>query len=387
MDHKTYKQEVKKIRSAIYRTAANEVQNLGLLGTYSLVSANLLRFLNISDVHHYKLIQDIQFHRSLSNIDQYCLHTLDELKVRDKTGVFDAPSEKGHVFVTFHTGSFRLFIQHLNRKGLPFCLVTEGKYIKDQGETTQKLFQMVNAENKGLEILEAENPRLLFELLRKINSGISVVFYIDGNTGVTEKALGENKNLLKIKFLEHNIYARQGIAMLAYLSKARLITAIAKRNRNLTNTIVMKALDTSRYAHMTRDDFARSVTSALFGELEKLLRKFPEQWEGWFYIQKFFEPDQPATAGKPSEENYGREKNITVAVDPHVQLIKFDADNVFVIKKRDYQVMKITPMLYEVLDHFTQPKNIVTHTDILVNDHNVGWDFVAELIEMNLLSA
>ena len=381
-----YKQEASKIKKDIYGTPFSEIQNLGLLGTFSLVSANLLRFLNLKYEQHYKLIQGIKFNRSLANMDPHYPHTLEELKVRDNTDVFKSKSEKGHVFVTFHTGSYRLFIQYLNKKGMPFCLVTEGKYIEEQGALTQTLFKQVNAEGNGLELLEAENPRLLFELLRRINSGISVVFYIDGNTGVSEKKLSENKNLLKIDFLKSDIYARQGISMLAYLSKAQVILALPKRNKDLTNTIRIKKIETKKYEKYSRNDFVNSVTKLLFSELGHFLNKHPEQWEGWFYIQKFFE-EETAEKENKTKEKYSGENEIKIEVDQQIQLIKYNDDNVFVIQKKDYQIMKITPLLYNVLNHFKTPKNIITNTDTIINDQTIEWEFLEELIEMDFLSA
>ncbi len=383
-----YRQEVDKIKNAVYGTPFEKIQNLGLLGTFSLISANILRYLNLKDDQHYKLIQDIQFHRALSNVDQYCPHTLKELKVKDNSAVLETESEKGQIFVTFHTGSFRLFIQHLNRIGLPFCLVTEGKYIEEQGEVTQALFKQVNGENRGLEILEAENPRLLFELLKRINSGISVVFYIDGNTGVSEKKLSDNKNLLKINFLHSDIYARQGISMLAYLSKANVVLALTKRNKDLTNTVRLKKISTKKYEKKTRAEFINGLTQSLFWELSHFLNRHPEQWEGWFYIQKFFEEENNEKEHDflPTEK-YAGENEIILGVDQYIQLIKYDEENVFIITKRDYQIMKISPMLYDVLIYFKDPKNVITNSDMVINDHTVKWEFLEELIEMNFLAA
>lgn len=386
MDKNRYKLEVNKKRETIYGTSFDEIQSLGLLGTFSLVSANLLRYLDRKSDEHYKIIQGIQFNRSLANMDQLYPHMLQELKVIDTTDVFKSKSDKGHIFVTFHTGSYRLFIQHLNRSGLPFCLVTEGKYIEEQGKLTQALFKKVNSEGKGLEILEAENPRLLFELMRKINSGISVVFYIDGNTGVSEKKLSENKNLLKIDFLKSEMYARQGIAMLAYLSKSQVIMALPKRNKDLSNTIRIKKIETKKYEKYSRNDFVNCLTKKLFSELGDFLRKYPEQWEGWFYIQKFFE-QETIEKSTESKEKYSGEKEIKLEVDQQIQLLKYNEDNVFVIQKKDYQIMKITPLLYSVLNHFKTPKNIITNTDTTINNQTIEWEFLEELIEMKFLSA
>lgn len=391
MHTETYLQGIKNIKKTIYGTSYDKIQNLGSLGFYSLLSANLLKYLHLKAELHFKMVQDIQFHRAVSGLDQHYPDLAHELKITGNTELLKSNGGKGNIFVTFHTGSFRLFNALLNNNRIPFCLVTEGIYIKEQGALVQKLFKEGNGEDKDLEILEAENPRLLLELIRRINSGISVVFYIDGNTGVKEKKLSENKNLLKINFLQSEIYARQGIAMLAYLSKAQIVLALAKRNRDLTNTLKLKEIKTKTYEKLSRTEFVNNVTKSLFGELAHFLSKYPEQWEGWFYIQKFFEQNVSENVSIseniPGIKKDEQENQITVGIDPFVQLLKYDEENIFVIKKRDYQIMEVTPMLYEVLDYFRSPKKIVTNNKIIVNNFTIEWEFVEELIEMNLLSA
>src|SRR5690606_8691048 len=142
--------------------------------------------------------------------------------------------------------------------------------INDQGRVVQKIFkEMKRDQNAELEILAAENPRLIFELTSKLRNGTSVVFYIDGNTGVTEKKLNDNNNLLKINFLNNHLYARQGIAFLAYLSRAPLAVAIAKRKKNLSNTIRIKPIDTKKLIEKKeRNNFINTVTKKLYKELE-----------------------------------------------------------------------------------------------------------------------
>ena len=111
-----YNENVNKIRDDVYKTKFDEIESMGLLGTYLMVSANLSTF--ISDVksdNHYKVIQDIQFHRSLSSLDQYYFHLLDDLETKDEFNTLEKCHDEGHIFVTYHTGSYRLFIQKLNK--------------------------------------------------------------------------------------------------------------------------------------------------------------------------------------------------------------------------------------------------------------------------------
>lgn len=384
-----YSENVQILKKDIYNTRFDEIESMGLLGAYLTLSANLATYFpQFSNNEHYEIIQNIQFHRSLSNMDQHFFYLLDELEINDPNKVVESSLETGHIFVTYHTGSYRMFIQHLNKTDVPLCLVTQEQFIKEQGETVKKLFKEVsNSKNKELDILPAENPRLLFELISRLRKGISVVFYIDGNTGATDKKLSDNKNLLKIDFLNHHIYARQGIALLAYLSKAPLAIALAKRDENLTNTVDIKLVDTTKMMEdFDRGEFVNIVTKKLYGELEQFLEKNLEQWEGWFYLHKFFETEimEENLEASINTDIYSNE-SITVVLDQFIHLLKYDDEHIFLVNKKEYQVMTVTSDLYELLLFFKEPKKVIVNEELSVHDQIVDWKDIEELIEMNLI--
>ena len=384
MRNELYLQNIQTLKEKIYKTRFDEIENLGLLGTYMTVSANLLTYLPQMNIdNQYKLIQDVQFHRAVSNVDQYYLTLLDELKVIDKTNIIEQSKDRSHIYVTYHTGSYRMFIQHLIKKDVPFCLVTEERFIENQGAIVQKIVREMRGNDKELEILPAENPRLIFELMSRMKRNISIVFYIDGNTGVKEKKLSENNNLLKIDFLNHHIYARQGIAFLAYLSKAPLAIAIAKRNRDLSNTIRLKLVETEKLIKKgNRDIFINDITKNLYKELDGFLKKYPEQWEGWFYVDKFFENND-------SIETNNKEISLLtptkLVLDQYVHLFNYNNKNYFLVSRRDYKIMKITHSLFEILNSFKDPKIINPNEITDLVGYNIDDKLILELLEMNLL--
>ncbi|MGC4130609.1 MAG: hypothetical protein QM564_13885 [Bergeyella sp.] len=359
---------------------------MGLLGTYLMVSANLLTYLpHLSNEERYKQVQNIQFNRNLSIIDQHYFEVLNNLKVIDKFDIIEKSINSSFIFVTYHTGSYRLFLQLLSKKGVPFSLVTEERFIKEQGDVVKSIFKKLRENpNEELEILPAENPKLMFELMNRLRNGISVVFYIDGNTGATDKDLDKNKNLFKINFLNHHIYARQGIAYLAYLSKVPLVTAVAKRNKNLSNRLLIKPISTNSLMKKGRNGFINTITQKLYGELEIFLKKHPEQWEGWFYVDKFFKPE--ITQDVSEKIKLKSNKKVSLCLEDSVYLTKYDEEHAFLVTKKDYQIMKITNLLYDVLDFFRTPQLVKPKESLLINSNVVNWDFVTELIEMKLIS-
>jgi len=390
MKNKKYLDNVVALKKEIYGIDFDDIENMdvGYQSLYSLVSANILTYMpEINIENHFKILQDIQFHRSLCSLDQYFL--IDNLKINDRFRVIEKSKNVGHIFVTYHTGSYRMFNKHLTINNISYCLVTEEVFIKKQGKMVQKLYNEVSKDsNKKLEILSANNPRLIFELIKRLKKGISVVFYIDGNTGSTEKKLRENKNLLKINFLNHHIYARQGIAFLAYLSKAPMAIAIAKRDKNLNNIIQINPVKTVELLqNHNRNEFINIITQKLYGKLEKFLINNYEQWEGWFYIHKFFET-KISSENLISKEEVSSNKAIkfvTLVINQFIHLIKYDDNHIFLIKKDDYQIMKITNFLYNLLFFFKKPITITPNKSLLIDNKKINWNIVTELIDMNYL--
>jgi len=273
----------------------------------------------------------------------------------------------------------------LRKMNISFCLVTEERFIEKQGATIQKLYKQIRKESDKLEILSAENPRLIFELINRLRKRVSVVFYIDGNTGALEKKLEQNKNLLKIDFLSHHIYARQGIAFLAYLSKSPIAIVLAERSENLDNIIYINPVKTIELIKkLNRKDYINSVTKILYHELELFLRKNPTQWEGWFYIHKFFE--NKALLNKRKEFIYNYPKSITLEIDQFIHLIKYDDKHIFLVKKKDYQIMKITNLMFEILNFFKSPKKIKPNKSLVLKQQKFSWTFIKELIEIELIN-
>src|SRR5579872_7405132 len=208
-----YIMAVNEARGEIFNTPFEEMKNLGLFRAYSLMSASILRYLShFKKEEHYGLIQEIQFNKNLALIDQFHFDLLNELQISDPDNLLEKSRSASQIFVTYHTGSYRMFIALLVQKRIPFCIVTDESFIDEQQELVnelhRRLSQYLNRDyDKEFEILKAQDPKLIFKLNERLNTGVSVVFYIDGNTGVSSD-LKANSNLLKIKFLDYFINAR-----------------------------------------------------------------------------------------------------------------------------------------------------------------------------------
>lgn len=387
MRNSTYSQNVKALKNEIYSTKISELEINGLIWSYLMVSSNLSTFLPLlKDDTHYKIIQDMQFHRSLSGIELLYPSLLENTIIYDESNVIEQSSKRGHIFVSYHAGSYNLSLRYLVHKKIPFCAVANNEYINEHKVTVQKLYNDVPNKNiKNLQIFSAEDPKLLLKLTKILNEGISVYIFIDGNSGTKKNDLSKDKNLLKIDFLNHHIYARQGVAYLAYLSKAPIATIVAYRDKELNNTVKIDVIETNAIIQKyCRSDFINLITQKLYSKLEIYLKTNYEQWSGWFYLHNFF--DTESFVEKMNQEkgriNYKVNKLI---LNQFVHLLKHDDENIFLVMKKKYKIMKIKEYLFDVLSYFKTPKKIIPKKPLTINNQKVNWNFIKELVEMNYL--
>jgi hypothetical protein len=134
-----------------------------------------------------------------------------------------------------------------------------------------------------------------------------------------------------------------------------------------------------------RNDFTNIITQKLYEKLEQFIKTNFEQWDGWFYFQKYFDVEQPIINLEKKEVNIKNTKFVTFQINQFIHLIKHDDEHIFLVMKKDYQIMKITKFLYDVLTFFKISKKIIPEKTFIINNQKVNWTILNELIEMNYL--
>jgi len=386
MTNTKFSENVDIIRENIYNTKINDLEINGLLWSFLVVSSNLSTFLpELESSEHYKIVQNMQFHRSLSGIDLYYPSLLENTKFDDQSNVIGQSQQKGHIYVSYHAGSYYMILRHLASQSTKFCVVAGNNYIRDYEDMVQQVYKDIpNEDSNALQIFSAEDPKLLLKLTKKINEGSSVFFFIDGNTGTKENNFSNDKNLLKINFLNHHIYARQGVAYLAYLTKAPIATVIAKRDEKLNNEVKITLLDINDLDKTNRNDFINAITRKLYGELENYLVKNYEQWSGWFYIHELFDTDDHSEEVNTATEKL-KHKGSKFMISDFIHLVEHNDEHIFLVMKKTYEIMRIERFLFDVLTFFKTPRTVSLKKSLIIENEVVATEFVEELIEMNFL--
>ena len=258
---------------------------------YLLCSANRCNYLPAHPTTDAEFYEQVMQHRDWAAMDEQEEVVYGMTQFTGDTSFLADIKSRPRVFCTLHLGSYRQIHHFLLRHGVDFTLVVDQVTLEQQGDKFLALRDDNPVYHGGsLRVLNAEAPSIGLQMIREIKSGRSLLFYIDGNTGVGGMDRQDEK-LALISFLGRQIFARKGIAFLAHVTRSPIVPLVAFRHgpadfeMQFFSPIVPDA-------EQPREAFAVETTQRIFQLFEPALRRHPEQWEGWLYMNHFV--DLPA---------------------------------------------------------------------------------------------
>lgn len=238
---------------------------------------------------HENFAREVKYFQSWASFDQKYVELLDTMDVvYDQNSKELLDNKQSTIYCTYHVGSYRILNMHLISKQIPFVLITDKQYIEKQGDETYLDIEKLNNQiNKGVfnfdfQIINAENRNSILQIRDYIKRGYSLVFYIDGNSGVP---LRDNKNLEEVVFLDSIILARKGIAYISSRFELPIIPVVAPREDWGKIKLIFKA--PILQVDQDSTSYIKQTTQKLFLILEHYIKRSPSQWEGWLYLEKF----------------------------------------------------------------------------------------------------
>lgn len=293
MDLIQYQEEIELLRKQVSVDLTSEV-----VGDYEkilvLSSANFSKVMpDIPDEDHEGLCRNNYFYKRLSGIQLQYLKILENAKI---TGNLDFTKNNSipRIFCTFHMGSYRLMNLILGMYGISFVLVVSKETLKEQKGAYLKAYESLKklTGNKfTFEFIEAENPSSMISMVKALKSGKSLMFYIDGNTGVGGIGKTDDK-MLPVRLFDSTIYARKGIAYLSHKFNIPIINCFSyiEDDKNIDNVTIQ--FNDPIYPEDGADDiqeFCQSTTQRIYDEFSQILEKYTAQWEGWMYIHRYMD--------------------------------------------------------------------------------------------------
>ena len=234
-----------------------------------------------------------------------------------------------------------------------------------------------------LEILNAEKPQIAIQAIRRLRSGKSLLFYIDGNTGVGGYYADMDK-LIKIEFFNNDLYARKGIAFLSHFTQTPIIPVICIRTGWLSREIhFLNPIEPNK--ETKKEVYNKKTTQLLYSYLEKYIKKYPEQWEGWLYVHKFlgtekFEINHELNLSQKNNFLFKVKDMFILNKDRFALLTYFKED--FLFDKQSFKLFPISNKFKETLSVFRKPAKI---SELKTCGLNVKENANKELFEMNIL--
>ena len=319
---------------------------------------------------HEAFVRDVAFYQAWAGFDESetvqpdgDLSGLDWLlettTVRDSGDVVRrAAGGEAQVFCTAHLGSYRLLNAALAAAGVQFALVVDARTVAEQGERFTRSFQRIAARRGSpmrLALLDAEAGNVGLQVLRLLRRGVSVVFYIDGNTGTGGMAR-RDEGMTRVRFFGQTLYARRGIAYLAHTARAPLVPVLNERTaidaRTLTFHPPIAPLDGE-----DRASFSAAATQRVYDLLTEYLERVPTQWEGWLYVYRFLDTD----ALRPAEALAHDEPPAVLRDD---DILSVDADRFALLRAREDRMLldratlsarTLSPAAHRLIDALSRP--------------------------------
>ncbi len=348
-------------RSGVRAAAACQQAPHGL-PTYSflLCSANRHHYLPTHSTTDAEFYEQVIQYRDWASMDEHEEEAYLLTRFTGDTSFLADIQARPRVFCTLHLGSYRLINHFLCRHAVPFTLVIDNATLQEQGDKFLAMKAADSASNGGsFRILNAESASIGLQMIREVKAGRSLLFYIDGNTGVSGMDRRDEK-LTVVPFLKRQVFARKGIAFLAHVTGSPIVPLVAYRHGDADfETRFFSPIIPD--AGQPRDEFAVNTTRRIFELFEPALRRYPTQWEGWLYMNRFV--DLSAL-----REQHDPQPNLTLApidlptqpVFNHARYSLFvQADQSQLFDRLTYQTFNVSGQLVKLLQNLPNlPSNL-----------------------------
>ncbi|MBX3253334.1 MAG: hypothetical protein KF862_04250 [Chitinophagaceae bacterium] len=284
--------ELSKARQRIFDAISEKADNVETITShrFNLVSANLFRFLpHLNFDLHKPIYREVMLHNQLTHFEQTQPDILHSITVENLSPeLMQLMRKTPCILSSFHLGNYRLMNLFLTQNKVPYTIVIPKESMRKEGDIFKNLYQKMrsNASSDPIRFIELESPALSLKMMRELKQGRNLFIYFDGYRGAGK--LQDNKRYGQdgqVNFLGQPLLARVGVAYLAQMAGAPLITGISYR----------KSLDDLRLkffdpvfpdSRLTREQFAHDTTQALYDRLSSDLTAYPGQWEAWLYLHR-----------------------------------------------------------------------------------------------------
>lgn len=188
------------------------------------------------------------------------------------------------IYVTLHLGCYILNAACLINTGYKLCIPVTNRVFTEQVQKYELKFNTIlHQTDTCIKFVDVESPRGIVELIRYIKAGYSILFYIDGNSGIGGMERKDNK-LTEVPFFNNSIFVRRGIGFLSKKLKLDIYPLYTIYSENL-NKQVIHVLSKIPYSPNQTD---KDITNIIWKRFKKPILSNFEQWEPWLYADCYY---------------------------------------------------------------------------------------------------
>jgi len=373
-----YNQKYNRLKEKAADVVTNIMSNYKLRQFYFTL-ANIKTLLpHILKGRSYKdLFTELLYTRALTPLDasNYAQH-IEEVKLKGAYQSVLYHKETPLIFCTYHLGSYRAIIGLLARLGYDFSLVIDQQVFDTQEPAIRQVVKTVNEHfntHSDFDLINAEEFNAAMKMIKQLKQGRALVLYIDGNTG-TGGVFRHDEKLGIVNFFGKRLFARQGIAYLSFLSNIPIVPVISYREGlensdsiSIKNIVLefFEKIDPS--SSRSKKIYCTETTQHLYDLLEQRLEEYPLQWEGWFYVHKYFDEQAlPSSNAKPKTNEQKKDRSQLVFNEERFGLFTF-GQQYFLFNNETYQTFVISETEFSFLTSFLDRGKPLTDARELVS--------------------
>ena len=353
---------------------------------FATTSASLLRLMpHIPYTQHKSIFKKLLYNISLLDIEeQNPTSFAPHFEVIDKNNILEqARNGKPFLFCCFHLGAYSLLPTLFTYKNLEFGFLLNEKLDKRKSDKFLEAHQTLcnylkntkpSFRGSAMKLINVEDKKGIWEAIRALKNGTSLVIYADGNTGAK---LSNLQNLVEIEFGGEKLLVRKGAAFLSYICNVPIVPVITSRalqdNPNhLKRTFeflpaIYPSTNTTKTSEkqLAKQEFAAQTMQKLYDILEAEIFqsdiKRISEWEGWIFINKLFKQLHKTLPIKKVEHQLEKKDTTTyIFHEERFTLIenRQDATKNMLFDKFTYRFFPASELLCQIITYFSEPKKL-----------------------------
>jgi hypothetical protein len=220
---------------------------------------------------------------------QHLAELIPKVVVDDRT---DGVVSRGPaIFCASHYAGYRLIAPILLSLGMAVTIVIDKHVARAQADmfsgALRKHCRRLGFPNDRFAFRDTSEHGLLLGLARDVRAGRSLLFYLDGNSGI-DSSTARNDHTVAVDFLGHSLSSRTGIPQISAMTKAPVVPVRMSRAESLEGNFA-EFLQPMQFDGGDRDAFVRATLQTLWSLIGEQVDRDPTQWESLRYINKFVE--------------------------------------------------------------------------------------------------